>query len=383
MMGPHINSRPALWLYLVAILASASLPWPSMARGVERPLAAPEDASLNLGPYNVTALEGGIGIVRPLAAGSEVSAAATPWSMSGWIRWTRRQSGDVVVAVVGDSAAAGGGRGIFLANGELRASIAPGVTLRSSAQLQPDRWTAVALTYDGAVARLYVDGALRIARHASTTVVKPRIELAPTGIPAPTSTPSSTSTGGHFGGSLALFTFTPFAQSAAQIQSLARAKPDFSLLAFNVLGAGWPWQEHAWRGLQEPQDSWTLPHGNTPPSLPVAIAPPPGSSAELRVTERGLRRPGVAILQHWHLASAPSVDATGEQLSQASYRERDWYPAEVPGTVLTTLIARGVYPDPDYGLNNMAIPESLSRQDYWYRSVFDTPAASRRTATSR
>jgi hypothetical protein len=42
----------------------------------------------------------------------------------------------------------------------------------------------------------------------------------------------------------------------------------------------------------------------------------------------------------------------------------------VPGTVLTTLVDRGVYPDPTIGLNNMAIPESLSRQDYWYRSEF-------------
>ena len=41
--------------------------------------------------------------------------------------------------------------------------------------------------------------------------------------------------------------------------------------------------------------------------------------------------------------------------------------------MLTTLIARGVYSDPDYGLNNLAIPDSLSRQDYWYRSVFDAP----------
>ncbi|MDP9014939.1 MAG: glycoside hydrolase family 2 [Pseudomonadota bacterium] len=378
MTGHYINSRPARWLSLVAILAPIALPWPGIARGVERPLAAPDDASLNLGPYNVTALEGGIGTVRPLAAGSEVSAAATPWSMTGWIRWTRRQSGDLTVAVVGDGATAGGGsRGILLADGELRASIAPGVTLRSSTQLQPDRWTAVAVTYDGAVARLYVDGALRTAQHATTNAVTPRIELAPTGVPAPGSTPSSASTGGHFGGSLALFTFTPFAQSAAQIQSLAKAKPDLSLITFNVLGAGWPWQEHAWRGLQEPQDSWTLPHGNTPPSLPVAIAVPPGSSADLRVTEHGLRTPGVATLQHWHLAPAPSVDATGEQLSQATYRERDWYPAVVPGTALTTLIARGVYPDPDFGLNNLAIPDSLSRQDYWYRSVFVAPAALR------
>src|SRR5208283_3491512 len=48
--------------------------------------------------------------------------------------------------------------------------------------------------------------------------------------------------------------------------------------------------------------------------------------------------------------------------------------ATVPGTVLTTLVNQGVYPDPDYGLNNLAIPESLNKQDYWYRKQFDVSA---------
>ena len=34
-----------------------------------------------------------------------------------------------------------------------------------------------------------------------------------------------------------------------------------------------------------------------------------------------------------------------------------------------------MYPDPAYGLNNLAIPESLNRQDYWYRSEFELPAS--------
>jgi beta-galactosidase/beta-glucuronidase len=38
------------------------------------------------------------------------------------------------------------------------------------------------------------------------------------------------------------------------------------------------------------------------------------------------------------------------------------------------MINQGVYPDPDYGLNNLAIPESLNKQDYWYRSEFTAPA---------
>ena len=67
----------------------------------------------------------------------------------------------------------------------------------------------------------------------------------------------------------------------------------------------------------------------------------------------------------------------------ANYSDAAWYAATVPGTVLTTLIDRGVYPDYDYGLNNMAIPESLARQDYWYRTEFDAPAGIWTASNSR
>ena len=43
--------------------------------------------------------------------------------------------------------------------------------------------------------------------------------------------------------------------------------------------------------------------------------------------------------------------------------------------MLTTLVDQGVYPDPYYGLNNLEIPESLNKQDYWYRTQFLLPAA--------
>jgi hypothetical protein len=52
-------------------------------------------------------------------------------------------------------------------------------------------------------------------------------------------------------------------------------------------------------------------------------------------------------------------------------------PATVPGTALTTMIDRGMYPDPDYGLNNLAIPESLNQQAYWYRVEFRAPKSIR------
>jgi hypothetical protein len=63
-------------------------------------------------------------------------------------------------------------------------------------------------------------------------------------------------------------------------------------------------------------------------------------------------------------------------LSTPGFDDRDWFDATVPGTVLTTLVDQGVYPEPTYGLNNLAIPESLNRQDYWYRNEFTVPLAS-------
>ncbi|MBV9341489.1 MAG: glycoside hydrolase family 2 [Acidobacteria bacterium] len=76
----------------------------------------------------------------------------------------------------------------------------------------------------------------------------------------------------------------------------------------------------------------------------------------------------------WKLVPAAEIPAAGAELSRPAVDTRRWMPATVPGTVLTTMIDRGIYPDPDYGLNNLAIPESLNQQDYWYRAEFKTPS---------
>ena len=74
------------------------------------------------------------------------------------------------------------------------------------------------------------------------------------------------------------------------------------------------------------------------------------------------------------MTTAPKIDADGNRgLAGPGTTLSDWWPATMPGTVLTTMIDRGVYPDPDYGLNNLAIPESLNQQDYWYRTEFKAP----------
>jgi len=76
----------------------------------------------------------------------------------------------------------------------------------------------------------------------------------------------------------------------------------------------------------------------------------------------------------WQLQDAQKVTENGKAISQANYQPKNWYKATVPGTILTSLVNDGVYPEPLYGENNRTIPESLCRTPYWYRTVVPIPA---------
>jgi hypothetical protein len=113
-------------------------------------------------------------------------------------------------------------------------------------------------------------------------------------------------------------------------------------------------------------------------SLPVGIAKT--DSAILRT-----KLPAISILNKnrngdyplnsgWELADSYVVSANEQSLFTSNYNSDNWYNAVVPGTVLTTLVQQGVYPDPYMGLNNMSIPEDLCRKDWWYRISFTAPA---------
>jgi len=82
----------------------------------------------------------------------------------------------------------------------------------------------------------------------------------------------------------------------------------------------------------------------------------------------------VPIESGWDLTLddwAPS--SSGATLSSSGTDVSDWLPATVPGTVLGSLVAEGHLPDPVYGMNNLAIPEALSRHAWWYRRAFELP----------
>jgi hypothetical protein len=79
----------------------------------------------------------------------------------------------------------------------------------------------------------------------------------------------------------------------------------------------------------------------------------------------------------WQLQDAAKVTQTGDAISSTRFKPQGWYSATVPGTVLTSMVNAGVYPEPLYGENNRPdkIPESLARTSYWYRTVFEVPKA--------
>jgi hypothetical protein len=83
----------------------------------------------------------------------------------------------------------------------------------------------------------------------------------------------------------------------------------------------------------------------------------------------------VEVSSGWQLQDAAKVSQSGDALSQPGFAAQGWYAATVPGTVLTSLVNDGVYPEPLYGENNRPdkIPESLCRTPYWYRTVFTVP----------
>jgi Exo-beta-D-glucosaminidase Ig-fold domain/Malectin domain/Glycosyl hydrolases family 2/Glycosyl hydrolases family 2, sugar binding domain/Glycosyl hydrolases family 2, TIM barrel domain len=85
----------------------------------------------------------------------------------------------------------------------------------------------------------------------------------------------------------------------------------------------------------------------------------------------------IRLRSGWELQDVAKVAQTGEAISRTDFQPAGWYAATVPGTVLTSLVNDGVYPEPLYGENNRPdkIPESLARTTYWYRTVFEPPAA--------
>ncbi len=323
------------------------------------PPASPQ----HYGPYNAHILPGGRGLTKALPPDDPIFAPRAPWTLSAWVEFAPGSSSSFIIAGAGD-AGSKSSRFFALVEGQPALRLGDASPLVSDAPMdRRNGWRFLAATSDGTTVRFYVDGVETAKRGLDANgPTAPELEIAPVEascarLPCP-----------HFGGRIAGFTLARGAASAEAIAALAKEPPDAELIEFEEGSKPWPLQVVQFAGNTAPQEPWTMPRRNAPFSEPFAAPLPP---AQTTLAESS---PGDWTLSGgWKLAEAPTVSASPEAISTPGFDAGAWMPATVPGTVLTTMVDRGRYPDPDFGLNNLDIPEKLNRQDYWYRAEFATP----------
>lgn len=107
----------------------------------------------------------------------------------------------------------------------------------------------------------------------------------------------------------------------------------------------------------------------------AAVPPASKAPAPARAAASGVPAP-LLLSSGWQLQDIDHVTQPGGTVATQGFETKGWYPATVPGTVLTSLVNDGIYPNPTYGENNRpeSIPESLSRTSYWYRTEVTVPS---------
>jgi len=322
------------------------------------------------GPYSGHFLSGGRALIKPLPEKDPILAPSAVWTLSAWVEFSQPASPSMLIAGAGDPREEDY-RFFALVDEKPALRLGQNDRIESPEALPGKGWHLLAATFDGSTARLYVDG--REAGHGSVHAgpIKPELAL------APVDSSCGHASCQHFGGRIAQFSLERDLLSAEEIASLAKDEPDFSLIAFEEGSKPWALQVVQFAGNTAPQDPATLPHRNAPFSEPRTEPLPPAHTT--------LQPEGAGdwvLAGGWKLVEAPKVSAAAEQIATTGFNASNWMPANVPGTVLSTMIARGKYPDPDYGLDNLAIPESLNKQDYWYRAEFASPNTEGRSHVS-
>ena len=309
------------------------------------------------GPYNAVFLPSGEGLKKALAKNDTVTRADSPWSLYAWIFPAEAPKGPTLIAGLGDPLAEYS-RYLAVDGDKLLLWTGNDSSLSATASLSPGSWHFVAATFDGHEFRLFSGGNRIAAGKLDWGSVNAFLQLAPPASPWPNGT--------HFGGKIAALTLLRRALSDEEVRSLSENPEDFQLLLFEEASKPWPFQTNQQTGYRAPQDPATLPRAKAPFTKPVKTA-----TSSLRTVDEHKEANELTLSAGWKLRPAPQVRESGETLSKLGFSSSDWWTATVPGTVLTTMVDQGVYPDPDYGLNNLAIPESLNKQDYWYRKEFN------------
>jgi hypothetical protein len=330
-------------LAVLCILAAAALP----TAGQAQPAAG---GAVLAGPVNLFVPPIGNPVRKDL---SVPLAGQGDWTLRGWVRFDDANSGPRTIAALVDDKGAEV-VAILVADARILATNG-GAPMVAGGRGKAGAWQLVTLVSQAGKLTLAVDGGAPVPLGASPTSSAVALMLAPRSagrVP--------------FRGAVARLVL--WQGSPEQAMRMAWTRPDERLIQFENASPTWPLQVKQQMGMTGPQDQATLPVSRASASISTLAAKPVPTTPAL--APHGENR---WLVGAWRLAAAPDVVAAPAAISQPGFDASGWLPATVPGTILATYVAIGIYPDPAYGLNNLLIPESLSTQDYWLRTEFVRP----------
>jgi hypothetical protein len=316
------------------------------------------------GPYHGSFIDGGVGLKKPLDAGSSLLRGDRAWSIYAWVNSDAPGAARTLLAGFGEPAGAAGTQRYFAVRAGKLSFWTGNAEIQTEMPLRPGSWQFLTATFEGGNLALYGDGVQLTSGKVELNVAAPVIQMAPVNALPPDAT--------HFAGRIAGFTLLPRALAPAEVRALGAQARNLDAVAFEAASKSWPVQTRGQDGLRAPQEPATLPATTAESSRPLAR---PVADDKPTLSARGDNE--WTLAGGWRMIEAPKTAAGGAAISQPRFATGGWLDATVPGTALSTFVDRGVYPDPDFGLNNLSIPEALSRQDYWYRTEFNPPASLR------
>jgi hypothetical protein len=337
--------RAVVWGLLLFARAAAAQNW------------IPTNEPPFYGPFNGVFWADGEGLKKSLVKDDTVTRADSPWTLYAWVWLDEVPKGASLIAGIGKPEdeysrylAFDGDKLILWAGQEN--------SLSGLGAFSLGKWHFIAATFDGREFHLFNGGDRLADGRLDLGTVSAVLEMAPPVLPWPE--------GKHFSGKIAELTVLRHALTGEELKGLAEKPGNFAAASFEEGSKPWPVQTHSQTGYRGPQDPASLPRSKAPVSKPA--------KRSINAASAGMEANGKnewILTGGWKLRPAPDVREPAEAISHPEFSVKEWWTATVPGTVLTTMVDQGIYPDPDYGLNNLAIPEGLNKQDYWYRTEFN------------
>jgi len=86
---------------------------------------------------------------------------------------------------------------------------------------------------------------------------------------------------------------------------------------------------------------------------------------------------------HWQIQSSAKIPADGQKISDPKFDANDWYSAQVPGTVLGSLVQDSIYKNIFFDENMKKVPTKRFDAPWWYRKEFNISTLTNKGQTVR